>query len=97
MSIDLLKQINFNTLLGKRLNEERLNHREEIQFLKDEMTKIKRIFGSVANGRKQIKATETVLANTVIENANLKIALEMANLEIRRLNDELKSKEGVDK
>ncbi len=46
---------------------------------------------------KQIKATETVLANTVMENANLKIALEMANLEIRRLNDELKSKEGVDK
>ena len=45
----------------------------------------------------QFKATETVLTNTVIENANLKIALEMANLEIRRLNDELKSKEGVDK
>ena len=45
----------------------------------------------------QIKATETVLANTVIENANLKIALEMANLEIRRLNDELKNKEGADK
>ena len=45
LSIDLLKQINFNTLLGKRLNEERLNHREEIQFLKDEMIKIKEFLG----------------------------------------------------
>ena len=45
----------------------------------------------------QIKATETVLANTVIENANLKIALEMANLEVRRLNEEINKKEGVDK
>ena len=41
---------------------------------------------------KQIKATETVLANTVMENANLKIALEMANLEIRRLNEEINKK-----
>lgn len=41
LSIDLTKQINFNTLLAKKLNEERLKHQLAIDKLEETVTNIK--------------------------------------------------------
>lgn len=41
----------------------------------------------------QEQALQTVLHQTIIDKANLQIALEMANMEIKRLNENLKEKE----
>lgn len=45
LSIDLFKQINYNTFLGKRLNEERIKHAEEIDLLKTEIELLKEKIG----------------------------------------------------
>lgn len=42
----------------------------------------------------QEQALQTVLHQTIIDKTNLQIALEMANAEIKRLNELLKEKEG---
>lgn len=41
----------------------------------------------------QEQALQTVLHQTIIDKTNLQIALEMANAEIKRLNELLKEKE----
>ena len=45
LSIDLFKQINYNTFLGKRLNEERIIHADKIDLLKTEIESLKEKIG----------------------------------------------------